>query len=96
MAIALVLDTITGTKEWLPDLSIWSLTQGNWSCDCNRNVLDVDTGVEEGVCGGCERFLVIEVTSEDEEETLKLQQMYTLQDFNEDYPPDLLKKYNII
>ena len=33
------LDIKTGKTAWKDGLSLWQLSEGNWSCDCNRELL---------------------------------------------------------
>ncbi len=71
-----LLDLYTGNiriyKDKYPVGYQW--TDGNWSCDCNRDspfhdIDDADYGIEwsemtlanAGVCDGCQRFIVLDV-----------------------------------
>lgn len=85
---ATILDTetgLTGTQS----ASIWSWTEGNWSCDCNRDMWCVleDTGH----CAGAKRFLVIATQPEEEDEG----DTPTLREANYQYPDELLQKHGI-
>ena len=66
----------------------WEWAENNWSCDCNRNPWDVDTGNPENVCEGCERFLVVEAVMDDPEDY-----EYTLDELNEGYPAELRARF---
>lgn len=82
-----LLDTKTGlTKEHSDDSDAWWWYEGNGSCDCNRALY---IGVYEDIpeefteCSGCKRFLIIACDDK----------TYTLQELNENYPAELLKKH---
>ena len=53
------------TKEtaFQSDISIWQLTEGNWSCDCNRRRAFGEDSDHE-YCLGCNRYIVIDIESE--------------------------------
>jgi len=61
------LDLETGRKAEDRGISEFSLTEGNWSCDCNRRIpFDGLSGSD--TCDGCHRFLVYDVEAEDGDE----------------------------
>jgi hypothetical protein len=83
-----ILDTVTGKTVTEKELSPWEITDGNWSCDCNRELrFGVDTG--EGFCIGSKRYLVIEV----EQDCSGQDREMTLLECNSDYPKELLAKF---
>jgi hypothetical protein len=84
---ALVLDTVTGQKSVI-QARPWDFAEGNYSCDCNRNPWQIDTGKPDGVCHGCERFLVVDAVFDDPTEPV-----FTLDELNEDYPEELKRRF---
>lgn len=86
-----VLDTVTGKTHVDGRASTWSWTEGNWSCDCNRCPRDVELDDEQTksnenwVCIGSKRFLAVAAEP--------LLDGYTLYDFNENYPDELVDKH---
>jgi hypothetical protein len=61
------LDLETGRKAEDRGLSEFRLTEGNWSCDCNRRIpFDGVSGAD--TCDGCHRFIVYDVEAEDGDE----------------------------
>lgn len=87
---ATILDTVTGQTGVLEGMRPFCFAEGNWSCDCNRNLFGVEEPRPEGCCQGAFRFLVIDFEWESAEEQAS---GYTLADFNDDYPADLVKKH---
>jgi hypothetical protein len=85
---ATILDTVTGKKMTVDGPRSWEWAENNWSCDCNRNPWDVDTGKPDGVCEGCERFLVVDAAMDDPEDY-----EYTLDELNEGYPAELSARF---
>lgn len=57
------LDLATGRVAEDSGISEFDLTDGNWSCDCNR-AIPFDGMNDSGVCDGCKRYIVIAVESE--------------------------------
>jgi hypothetical protein len=82
-----LLDTVTGKRQELIgrwDPAWWA--DGNGSCDCNRAIfMGLPELSESNTCIGCKRFLVVEATYKD----------YTLREFNEGYPEELLRANGI-
>jgi len=58
------LDLQTGKKAQDSGISVYELTDGNWSCDCNR-ALAFDDGIDSSFCDGCKRYIVIDVQAEE-------------------------------
>jgi len=85
---ATILDTVTGKKVTVDGPRSWEWAENNYSCDCNRNEWNVDTGKPSGRCEGSERFLVINAVMDDKEDY-----KYTLAELNEDYPAALIAKF---
>lgn len=82
--IATILDTVTGKTKTKRGPSSWNWMEGDYSCDCNRNLWSDD---DLYVCPGCERYLVVQALFEGDEE------VYSLDDLNSDYPQELKDKY---
>ena len=61
------LDLETGRKAEGRGISEFDLTEGNWSCDCNRR-MPFDGLTDSGTCDGCRRFVVYDVEAEDGDE----------------------------
>lgn len=87
---ATILDTVTGKRARVFGINAWQWAENNWSCDCNRNPWHADTGKPDGICQGCERFLVVDAEFEPGDDR------YTLAELNASYPPELLKAHGII
>lgn len=85
---ATILDTVTGKKMTVDGPRSWEWAVNNWSCDCNRNRWDVDTGKPEGVCGGRKRFLVVAAVMNNPDDY-----EYTLSELNNGYPEELLAEF---
>ena len=62
------LDITTGQTATDSHISVWSLTEGNWSCDCNRYIPFDYNPPDTDICLGCNRFIVIAVEKEPEDE----------------------------
>ena len=88
---ATILDTKTGLQEIVDGIYSFEWAENNYSCDCNRNPWDADTGKPEGICEGCERFIVVaaEMNSPNDD-------AYTLAELNSGYSKELLMKYSVI
>jgi len=86
--IATILDTVTGAQMVVTGPRTFEWHENNYSCDCNRNPWDNEPRRDDGICEGCHRYLVIKavVDGPDDYEC-------SLEDLNEGYPPDLLKKH---
>ena len=56
-------DLETGETAFDSGVSIYVLTEGNWSCDCNRETAFGHCSVVN-YCIGCERYIVIDIESE--------------------------------
>ena len=98
-----LLDTKTGDTKEIEDTyseSWWA--EGNGSCDCNRAIFFEGTYEElsnkhkkdnpelydkkkpwQTYCIGCQRILIIKIDSKE----------YSLEEFNEGYPEELIKKH---
>jgi len=63
------LDLETGRKAEDRGISVFNLTEGNWSCDCNRRIPFVGFSGSD-TCDGCHRFVVFDVEAEDGDEPL--------------------------
>lgn len=87
---ATILDTKTGLRQTVEGPRSWEWAENNYSCDCNRNPWHAETGKPDGVCEGCERFLVVAAEMNDPEDY-----EYTLAELNTGYPPELLKAHGI-
>ncbi len=85
---ATVLDTFTGKTAQDDHLSTFDWAEGDWSCDCNRAVYFGVLSTDPLDCDGCVRFLVVaaEHNMDDDYEC-------NLNDLNEGYPEDLVKKH---
>ena len=76
------LDTMTGeTKEVSGSSSYW-WAEGNGMCDCNRAIKMGHADVGEAMCGE-ERYLIVACDAD----------IYSLREFNEDWPAALLNKH---
>lgn len=84
---ATILDTVTGLTAIVNGPRSYEYADNGWSCDCNRNPWDVDTGKPDDLCERCERFLVIAAEFGPED------YQYTLRELNDGYPEELLEKY---
>ena len=78
-----ILDTLTKNTKIVKGVTIWSWTQGNWSCDCNRRPY-FNLEEESDFCLGAKRFLVIEVDP--------MPESYTIDEFNLDYSKALIEE----
>lgn len=85
---ATILDTVTGKTAVIADVTTYEWEDGNYSCDCNRNPWDIDTGKPDGVCEGAHRFLVIAAEPETEDDY-----PCTLRELNAAYPKELVRKF---
>ena len=83
---------ITGKKAWeQDDISVYQLTEGNWSCDCNRaKAFGQDTG--KG-CIGCIEYIVDHIES-DEHSPEEIQKI--IEDANLGYSVTKTKKYRLV
>ena len=61
------LDLETGRRAEGEGISEFSLTENNWSCDCNR-AIPFDGLTDSGTCVGCHRYIVIGVEAEEGDE----------------------------
>jgi hypothetical protein len=89
---ATVLDTVTGVKKIKdgPRSSDWH--EGNYACDCNREIIfNIVMEEEESICIGCKRFLVVNAEFNDPDDY-----KYTLRELNDGYSEELLKKHGIL
>lgn len=81
----ILLDVTTGEERQYPHdgLTIWSWTDGNWSCDCNRVIAwhPIEWTSNTGYCEGGKRYLVIAASEGDFDE------------LNADYPQALRDQY---
>lgn len=86
-----ILDTKTGLKEIVDGVRSFEWAENNFSCDCNRNLWNADTGKPIGICEGSDRFIVVaaEINSPDDYE-------YTLEELNKEYPKELLIAHGIV
>lgn len=81
-----ILDTETGeiTAGDLSDTdrTFWFWSEGNGSCDCNRELcFDREEYHETGRCLGCERYLIVWTSKGD------------LRELNQGYPQELVDKF---
>lgn len=60
------LDLETGRIAQEEHVGPYSLTDGNWSCDCSRRIPFGYKNQNKGVCDGCVRFIVIDVEPEED------------------------------
>lgn len=87
--IVTLLDTETlQTKETGDDFDAYWWAEGNGSCDCNRSlqmgvIVDRD---DEFICRGAKRFLI----------TAASDNQYSLREYNDDYPLELLAKFGVV
>lgn len=58
-------DIVTGSTAIVSDINVWSWTEGNWSCDCNRTMyfsteiqMEMDPD-DSDFCLGRKRIIVI-------------------------------------
>jgi hypothetical protein len=93
--VVTLLDTATGKTVIVDDepYDAWWWAFGNGACDCNRErYFGIETAHE--YCLGGKRFVISKVEGlrkdDDIDETL-----YTLKDFNDDYPDELLSQFGI-
>ena len=86
--IATILDTVTGETMTVNGPRSWEWAENGWSCDCNRNPWNVDTGKPNGGCQGAQRFLVIAAVLTGPEDY-----EYTLDELNEAYPKALRDQF---
>lgn len=87
---ATILDTKTGLYQTVEGPRSYEWAENDWSCDCNRNPWQAETGKPDGICEGNERFLVVAAEMNDPEDY-----KYTIAELNEGYPPELLKAHGI-
>ncbi len=83
-----ILDTKTGeiVTSKLDGFGTYWWTEGNGSCDCNRQLaFDNEEDNDTGCCLGCHRYLIKSFTPNIAH--------LTLADFNENYPPELIAQY---
>lgn len=65
--IVTYLDLKTGLSAKDRGISVHALTEGNWSCDCNRRLaFNKDDWGNLDICDGEVRFIVINVEEESE------------------------------
>jgi hypothetical protein len=72
--IVTVTDTKTGQTRQVETITLWEWTEGNWSCDCNRESFFGQQ--TDGRCTST-RYRVTSVEG--------MPEGYTLEDFNGDY-----------
>jgi hypothetical protein len=75
------LDLETG-KTASEVVDLYSLTEGNWSCDCNRS-LAFGFAFETSTCLGCRRFIVIDAVPSFDDESVNREEV--LRDANIEY-----------
>jgi len=85
---ATILDVKTGKKMTVDGPRSFEWAENNWSCDCNRNPWNAETGSDDGRCEGAKRFLVVAAEMNDPDDY-----EYTLEELNADYPDELRKKF---
>ena len=87
--IATVLDTATGKTETVEGHRSWDWAEGNWSCDCNRDINGLAPDpLETGLCVA-KRFIVIKAEMEEGDYP------YITQNLNKYYPKDLLRDFGV-
>ena len=62
------LDLETNNTAINNDISVFELTEGNWSCDCNRRLVFFPSDIEIDCKCISNRFIVIDVVEEVDEE----------------------------
>lgn len=73
----ILVDTTTGNERPAQHkVSLWCWTDGNWSCDCNREIA-FGAWTCDGACCGSKRYLVIAASAGEFDE------------LNQDYPATL-------
>ena len=103
-----ILDTVTDQKAEsyqtrFKDCDAWWWTEGNGGCDCNRAMMfpdEIDDAMDaqmrkenpgledhQSYCYGEKRFIVISVEP--------MPEGYTLLDFNDGYPDNILVEFGI-
>ena len=76
-----ILDTVTWEERTSASYSFYWWSEGNGSCDCNRELLfGYDTS--EGYCLGCHRYLIVATSTGD------------LMELNNEYPAALIAAHN--
>jgi hypothetical protein len=81
--VVTLLDTMTGDIRVVEGIREFAWAENNYSCDCNRSIF-FDNWEESNTCDSV-RYIVIDVYPN--------LSNYTIEEFNENYPEYLLKKY---
>ena len=84
--VVTLLDTMTGDIRVVEGIREFEWAENNYSCDCNRSIF-FDNWGESNDCDSV-RYIVIGVYPN--------LSNYTMEEFNENYPEYLLKKYTNI
>ncbi len=89
-----ILDTVTGETHMGHSRHPVDWFSGNYACDCNRwpDHLDPPDG---DTCEGCRRFLVVGAIFEPGDEPEPGDEQYTLMEFNDDYPFEMLIEFDV-
>lgn len=87
---ATILDTQTGLRKTVDGRTAFQWAEGNFSCDCNRNVWEPDKPPPFR-CQGQKRYLVVAATMDWPEDKIP----YTLEELNAGYPKELLEQHGI-
>ena len=82
-----LLDTQTGERADADHGSLWYWTEGNGSCDCNRELVFGHGDVGSSTCLGGRRYLVVDATNAPWDEPLHW--------YNREYPRKLLESHGI-
>lgn len=86
--IVTIKDSQTGETATSEGFGGWYWSDGNGSCDCNRETL-FGNNTTYGTCLGSNRYVIIKAIPEDMDKEDHIP--YTLEELNSDYPPMLLK-----
>jgi hypothetical protein len=73
-----VRDSVTGQTRTTSQWNLFNLLEGNFTCDCNRELLFLEEFSCSGTCLGCHRYWVVAVDP--------MPPGDTLEDFNVGYP----------
>ena len=87
----IILDTKTGKTGELEGPTAYDFCDGNYACDCNRDIFRASDAAQGNTCAGCKRFLVVGFTLDAGELGT-----YSLADFNSNYPTELLVKHGVV
>lgn len=77
-----VLDTLTKRYHEIVGVDLYQWTDGNWSCDCNRQPHGEEPDFETRTCNGCHRFIVVQCEF--------IGESCSIREMNSDYPKDVV------